>query len=72
MECVKREQEMRMQAELCGLIVRDPLLLVATARNWPTRLKLNAHSVGFAGRLVMLVPEQALVGRSVHKAGSNG
>lgn len=61
-----------MQAELSCLIVRDPSLLVEKARNWPPRLKTEAQRVDFACRLVMLVPEQALVGRSVHKAGFNG
>lgn len=28
-------QQMRMQAELCGLIARDSSLLVTKTRNWP-------------------------------------
>ncbi len=33
---------------------------------------MQAQMVGFARRLAILMPEKALVERSVHKAGFNG
>lgn len=62
-ESVERGQWMRMQAGLCGLIAMDALLLV----------KKTGHRPGKARErmLVILVPERALGGRSMHKAGSN-
>lgn len=59
---------MPMQAELCGLMARDTSLLMKNAGNRPGK----AQKVGSKRRLMMLMPEQALGGRSVHKAGSNG
>ena len=52
-----------MQAELCGSSVIGALLLVTKADNRPGKAQKR--------RLVTLVPEKALGGRSEHKAGFN-
>ena len=44
---VNRGQQMRRQAELCGLIIRETLLAVAKAGNWPGK----AQKVGSEDRL---------------------
>ena len=53
-----------MQAKLCGLIVTDTSLLVEKASARPSKAP--------EGECVILVPEQALGGRSVHRTSSNG
>ena len=53
-----------MQAKLCGLIATDTSLLVEKAGDRPRKAP--------EGEFVILVPEQALGGRSVHKTSSNG
>ena len=53
-----------MQTKLCGLIVTDTSLLVEKAGARPSKAP--------EGEFVILVPEQALGGRSVHKTSSNG
>lgn len=53
-----------MQAKLCGLIVTDTSLLVKKAGARPSKAP--------EGEFVILVPEQALGERSVHKTSSNG
>ena len=52
-----------MQAKLCGLIVTDASLLVEKAGARPGKAP--------EGEFVILVPEQALGGRSVHRTSSN-
>ena len=52
-----------MQAKLCGLIVTDTSLLVEKAGARPGKAP--------EGEFVILVPEQALGGRSVHRTSSN-
>ena len=53
-----------MQAKLSGLIVTDTSLLVGKAGARPSKAS--------GGEFLILVPEQALVERSVHKISSNG
>ena len=55
---------MRIQAKLCGLIVTETSLLEEKAGPRPSKAP--------EGEFVILVPEQALGGRSVHKTSSNG
>ena len=63
---------MRMQAELCRLMVRDPSLSVTKVGDWPgkaQKAKGIVSRVGFTPGLGILMPEQALGRRSEHKAG---
>ena len=57
---------MRIQAKLCGLIVTDTSLVVERAG------ARRSKAPEAEGEFVILVPEQALGERSVHKTSPNG